>query len=102
MRKGTQMNTFMISGKILHKESGNGIADLLVDLFDLDHWPDPESRDSTVIRRDVAGTITLPDIADLYKMGDRLGSVITDAAGNFRFDVTSADFNLPRKTEGWI
>jgi len=32
----------VISGRIIHKETSNGIANLQVDLFDLDNWPDPE------------------------------------------------------------
>jgi hypothetical protein len=93
------MDTFIISGKILHKESGNGIADLLVELFDIDSLADPESGDSTVIARDAAGAVAPTDISNLYKMEERVGSVYTDASGNFRFDITTKDFNLPRKTE---
>lgn len=43
------MKTLTISGKILHKESGKGIPDLLVDLFDLDKWADPERRDTNAV-----------------------------------------------------
>jgi hypothetical protein len=96
----------IISGKILHKESGNGIADLLVELFDLDNWADPEGGDSAVIERSTDGTARDPtapiirgDISSLYKVADRIGSVITDSSGKFVFDVTSKDFNLPRKAE---
>lgn len=105
MRKDTEMNTFVFSGKILHKESGNGIADLLVDLFDLDRWPDPEGGDSPDASRAGAGTVRDPasifagDISTLYKIADRVGSVITDDAGRFTFEVTPQDFNLPGKNE---
>lgn len=92
----------VIVGKILHKESGAGIPNLLVDLFDLDAWPDPESGDGGIARdaTGAAGSVSIPtDVAALYKLGDRIGSVITDASGQFRFDVIPKDFNLPRTTE---
>ena len=97
MPKETSMKTFTISGKVLHKESGIGVPDLLIDLFDLDKWSDPESRDSS--SPPAISTNGLPDIADLYKTGDRVGSSYTDANGMFRFEVTDFDFNLPRKSE---
>ena len=96
----------IVSGKILHKESGDGIANLLVDLFDLDDWADPEGGDSSVIAsdasvilRDPSASIVVGDISTLYKTADRIGSVITDASGKFVFEVTSRDFNLPRSKE---
>jgi hypothetical protein len=91
----------VILGKILHKESGAGIPDLLVDLFDFDAWPDPEEGDGTSGRDSTgdAGSARLPtDVAALYKLGERIGSVITDASGQFRFDVIPKDFNLPGTT----
>ena len=30
-----------VSGKILHKESGLGLTNLLVVVFDMDNWQDP-------------------------------------------------------------
>jgi hypothetical protein len=97
----------VVVGKILHKESGRGIRNLLVDLFDLDAWQDPES--DGVIARDAAGAAAsvprLTDIASLYKVGDRIGSAITDASGQFRFDVTPKDLNLSLTTilkVGWF
>jgi len=84
-----------ISGRIIHKETGDGIANLQVDLFDLDDWPDPE------LDRDIArvGADGL-DVVTLYKTGSRMGSVVTDDAGRIEFSISSKDFNLPgRKTE---
>ena len=89
----------IVIGKILHKESGNGIANLLVVLFDLDAWLDPESGGSPVPASGATNFAAPVDLPVLYKMGDRIGSVITDASGNFRFDIFPGDFNLPRKTE---
>src|SRR5205085_2949063 len=86
----------VIVGKILRKESGAGIPNLLVDLFDLDAWPDPESGDGA-LARDATGAAPAPstpaNVAALYKLGDRIGSVITDGSGQFRFDVIPKDFN---------
>jgi hypothetical protein len=92
----------VIVGKILHKESGAGIPDLLVDLFDLDVWPDPESGEGAIARdaTATAASVSTPtNVEALYKLGDRIGSVITDASGHFRLDVIPKDFNLPRTTE---
>lgn len=95
----------IISGKILHKESGNGVADLLVELFDLDSGSDPETENSTVIARTnniadaLARSLADGDISGLYKMADRMASGITDTAGKFSFEVTPKDFNLPRQSE---
>ncbi len=105
MRKETEMNTFIISGKILHKESGNGMADLLVDLFDLDNWADPEGGDSSATARDAAEIARDPmsiisgDISNLYKVGKRVGSASTKPSGEFAIQLTAMDFNLSRKTE---
>jgi hypothetical protein len=91
---------FIISGKILHKESGSGIADLLVELFDLDKWSDPEDpKNPSEVAADPAAVIDANDVPSLYKVAERVASEITDASGQFTFQVTTKDFNLPRKTE---
>ena len=115
------MDTFAISGKVLQKETASGISNLLVELFDIDNWPDPEStsvilRDGglpattptvsssapTTIAPSIAPTDSsagLPDITALYRFADRVGSCLTDSAGQFAFEVTAKDFNLPGKNE---
>lgn len=94
-----------VFGKIVHKESGNGIADLLVDLFDLDDWADPEAgnpsraaRDVAVISRDPASLLG-GDISNLYKVGRRIGSASTSPTGEFAIHLTAGDFNLPRRAD---
>jgi hypothetical protein len=89
----------VITVKIFEKKSGNPIPDLVVDLLDLENWHDPESRDSTVIVRSAALSVASGDIANVYKICDRIGSRATDARGECRFDVIPKDFNLPGKTE---
>lgn len=96
----------IVSGKVLHKESRNGIGDLLVELFDLDAWADPEGGESATAGRDAASIARDPlsliggDIANLYKLGKRVGSAATKKlSGEFVIKLTPRDFNLPRKTE---
>lgn len=95
----------IVSGKVLHKESRNGIGDLLVELFDLDEWADPEGGESAANGRDAASIARDPlslisgDIANLYKLGKRAGSAATKPSGEFVIEFTARDFNLPRKAE---
>ena len=96
----------IVTGKILHKESRNGIGDLLVELFDLDEWADPEGGESAATGRDAASLARDPlsliggDIANLYKLGKRVGSAATKKlSGEFVIELTLRDFNLLRKTE---
>jgi hypothetical protein len=42
--KELQAASNTISGMILEKETGRGIGKILVELFDLDAWPDLRSR----------------------------------------------------------
>lgn len=86
----------VVAGRVLHKESGRGVPNLLVELLDLDSSADPESRAGTILR---AAATSVEDISALYKMADRIGSTITDAAGGFRFEATPKDFNLGGQTE---
>jgi hypothetical protein len=93
----------IISGKILHKESGVPIADLLVDLFDIDNWADPERGTSTTILRTAPSTAIAPviggSVAKLYETGKRVGSAATSATGEFVIHMMASDFNLANPTE---
>ena len=90
----------LITGKVLEKESGRGVSDLLIELFDLDQWADPEGRqgeggtDFATASAAVSG-----DLAAIYKVAERVGSVITNRSGEFEFQVGAKDFNLPGKSE---
>jgi len=94
-----------ITGKVLHKESSQGLADLQIDLFDLEAWADPEGADAAIVSRtgetppDAIAALERGDLSSLYKLADRIGSVATDANGRFTLDVLPRDFNLPRKNE---
>ncbi|CAN7261571.1 hypothetical protein LJR225_001250 [Phenylobacterium sp. LjRoot225] len=86
-----------ITGKILNKESGQGVPDLLVELFDLEAWPDPEGREGG--DRVAAPPAFDGDVGNLYKFAERIGSEITDRNGLVSFQISPADFNLPGRTE---
>lgn len=93
----------LVSGKIFHKESGSGIPNLLVEIFDLDHWADSEGgANAETPHGTIAAVapIAAPALSDLYKVGDRVGSVITDAGGNFRLEISPQDFSSTRAPEG--
>src|SRR5215831_8770648 len=92
----------IVSGKILHKETGEGICDLLVELFDLDAWADPETPAGTAPTNppvDAIAALQRGDVSILYKLADRIGSVVTDCSGRFLLEVKNRDFNLPGRTE---
>jgi hypothetical protein len=91
--------TNFVSGKILHKESNKGIGDLLVVLFDLDAWIDPENGNKPLITSETTTAINMPDLSVLYTLGDRIGSVVTDINGSFIFEINKRDFNLPSGKE---
>src|SRR5262245_16287326 len=86
----------IVSARIIHKETANGIANLQVDLFDLHNWPDPELGVITAVGSAAAPPPTTFDVSSLYRTADRAGSAVTDASGNVRFEITPNDFNLTR------
>jgi hypothetical protein len=72
-----------IRGKILQKETGRGIRDLLVVVFDIDPATKPE---------EVIDNIPMPP-------GDRIGSVLTGADGSFEIDYDDTDFRVRNESE---
>ncbi|RAJ05215.1 hypothetical protein LX64_02369 [Chitinophaga skermanii] len=88
----------MVSGKILHKETNLGLADLLVILVDLDKWSDPEFASNTIYRSALAGGNSV-QINDLINSGDRIGSVLTGGDGAFSIDIIPRDYNLGTSKE---
>ncbi len=84
-----------ISGKILLKESGVGIPDLLVVVYDVDPNTQPEE---TI--RSSAGGINAPLVALGQGFpGDRLGSVLTGANGAFELTYENSEFQIRNKEE---
>jgi hypothetical protein len=86
-----------VSGKIINKETGTPIANLQIDLFDLDNWPDPELSTAPVLASAASSSAGGLDVYTLYRTADRIGSMITDESGTIEFATIPKDFNLPGK-----
>jgi hypothetical protein len=84
------MNT--ITGRIITKESGNGIPNLLVVLFDVD--PGTTAEEYAIPQEDY-GYVT----GVMIGAGDRLGSVLTDADGGFTLTYEDQDFRVRNPEE---
>ncbi len=99
--KPTTVASYVVTGMILHKESGRGLRNVLVDIFDLDTWLDPETSDAGAMARSATSTTSqTPDLSTLYRACDRIGSASTDESGAFSFEILPRDFNaLQKKTE---
>jgi hypothetical protein len=78
----TTMTTNMISGKVVEKETGLGIRNLLVVVFDVDPGTRPEEDGFTA------------PAAPLVPPGDRLGSVLTGPDGAFGLSYEDGDYRL--------
>lgn len=81
-----------IRGRVVVKETGAGIPDLLVVLFDVDL--DSEREDLPKERYedeghegDAAPNVTEP-------LGDRIGSRVTDGEGSFQFSFKDEEFRI--------
>jgi hypothetical protein len=95
---------YTVTAKILHKESGKPLPDLLVALFDIDNFTDPENKGNPQIEAVglSASNILVNnsfDIDFLYKNGNRLFSDITDANGKIFAEITAKDFNTGNENE---
>jgi hypothetical protein len=89
-----------VSGKIINKETGTPIANLQIDLFDIDNWPDPELSMAPALASAASSSAGGLDVYTLYRTADRIGSMITDESGTIEFAIIPKDFNLPgKKTE---
>jgi hypothetical protein len=93
---------FNITGKILNKETGVGVPDLLVVIFDIDNFKDEDVSQSPPVER-TAPASTNSSWASLSGIinsnADRLGSVVTDANGYFAFEIQHKDFNTGNEKE---
>lgn len=87
-----------ISGKITHKETGIGIPDLLVVIYDVDPNTCPEeiSLEGTV---PVGGSITSAQPTRVLPLGDRIASIATDLEGKFTFSYEDAEFKIRNEGE---
>ncbi|MFQ6242564.1 hypothetical protein [Sinorhizobium meliloti] len=86
-----------IIGKITHKESGLGVPDLLVIVYDLDPDTRPEelALDGTLL----SGTAVTTGAAGLSALGDRIFSVATDRNGEFGYKFEDSEFKVRSERE---
>ena len=84
-----------ISGRITHKETGIGIPDLLVVIYDVDPNTRPEeiSLEGTV---PVSGSIAQPLV---FPPGDRIASIATNLEGRFAVDYEDSEFRIRSEKE---
>jgi hypothetical protein len=80
----------VISGRVVLKETGVGLPDLLIVIHDLDPGSPPEDTQVSPEGRDRARH---------YGLGDRLGSRLTDKAGNFHFSFEDDEFQIRNAKE---
>jgi hypothetical protein len=81
-----------ISGRVVHKESGIGIPDLLVVIYDLDPGTDPDDVSSYP----EGGEAERGGESETARgeLGDRIGSRLTDREGAFRFSFEDEEFRI--------
>jgi hypothetical protein len=88
-----ELSVNRISGKVLQKETGVGIPDLLVVIYDLD----PGTRSEEEFPTPAPPTTgPLPVTAFL---GDRLGSVLSGADGSWALEYQDSEFRIANNTE---
>ncbi len=88
-RTGSLTTTNSLSGKVLLKETGAGIPDLLVVVYDLDPGTKPE---------EVFGD-TIDGTGSRTPLGDRLGSILTASDGSWSLDYEDVDFRRSNPSE---
>jgi len=86
-------NQNVISGKVTLKETGVGIPDLLVVLFDIDPGVRNEENFSST------GSVTILRTQPPAAPGDRIGSVLTDSNGAFSLSYGDAEFRILNPSE---
>jgi hypothetical protein len=91
------MNT--ITGRVTIKESGVGIPDLLVVVFDVD--PNTQPEEVKPVPGPTPTPPPAPPIAQpaAFPQGDRLGSVLTDANGAFTITYADEEFRVRNSDE---
>src|SRR5689334_24866735 len=88
------MNT--ISGRVVLKETGIGIPDLLVVIHDMDPGTKPEES----IPGTSMGAVVVPTANNSApNIGDRLGSRLTGANGAFEFNYDDVEFQIRNPDE---
>ncbi len=86
-----QVATACFAGKVLCRETYEGVTNLVVEFFDVDEWPDPEVAQGP----DGPAAETPDDVARLYASASaRVASAFTDELGGFRVEFSPRDFNV--------
>lgn len=80
-----------ISGRVVLKESGAGVPDVLVVIYDLD--PGTKTEES------IASTASLAVPPESLSGGDRLGSVLTARDGSFELSYEDSEFQIRNSNE---
>ncbi len=92
---------FTVSVKVLHKETGKPLPDLLAVLLDIDNFSDPEFEAIPVLEllstSNTSGDIT--KFISAYKNYNRLFSGITDVEGKVFATITHRDYNTGSENE---
>jgi hypothetical protein len=91
-----------VAGRIIVKESGAGVPDLLVVLFDFDPAAHPEEVIAGAEPFGGPGGSSAPSIAIVVSTppgADRLASVLTDANGRFEITYEDDAFNVGTANE---
>jgi hypothetical protein len=85
-----------ISGKVTLKESGLGIPDLIIVIYDVDPHTLPEE---TLVANQIGSGAMLSGLLGQPPIGDRLGSVSTDRDGNFALAYEDEEFRFRKADE---
>src|SRR5262245_58652319 len=86
-----------VSGKVILKETGVGIPDLIVIIFDLDPVTGPDGRVLTIDGSTTNNAASMP--------ADRIGSVITSADGSWALPYDDSEFQASvneKRPDLWI
>ena len=89
-----ELDSNRISGRIVLKETGVGIPDLLVVMYDLD----PGTRSEEGLEAPASPTSILVPTPQAL-LGDRLGSVLSGADGSWALAYQDAEFRILNNTE---
>ena len=82
-----------VSGKIIVKETGVGISNLLIIVYDLD----PDSNIDEIFRASTSSANT--DFWDRFR-GDRIGSVLTSPSGEFELSYEDGEIQEQNEKKG--
>lgn len=100
-------HTNRISGRVFHKESGIGIANLIVEIYDVDpntFNPDDDkifTHPKTELKDETFQEANNPNSEESVEQGrlpiDRLGSVLTDTEGHFELNYLDEAFQIRQR-----